>query len=166
MPLIKDGAEVSDPWVFVADDEPLPAAGAVVVSLGRWTAEREALLARAEPVGVRLASHERAEAIAADLDRLGLVALEFPGFRDGRAYSTARVLRERYGYRGELRAVGNVLRDQLAFMQRCGFNAFAIADPEALAHYRAALAEISVVYQATGDGRVPVTRLRRAEASA
>lgn len=161
MPLVKDGAEVPDRWLFVADDEPLPETGAVVVPLARWLAERDALVARADPVGVRLASHERAEVIAGDVGRLGLIALEFPVFRDGRAYSTARLLRERYGYRGELRAVGNVLRDQLLFMHRCGFDAFELADPEALATYRAALAEISVVYQAAGDGRVPASRLRR-----
>jgi uncharacterized protein (DUF934 family) len=167
MPLIKGGEEAADPWLFVGDGAPLPATGAVVVPLVRWLAERDALVVRTDPVGVRLASHERAEAIAGDVGRLGLIAIEFPAFRDGRAYSTARLLRERYGYGGELRAVGNVLRDQLLFMHRCGFDAFEIADPEALASYRAALAEISVVYQATGDGRVPASRLRRGgEASA
>ncbi len=165
MPLIKGGEEVADAWVFAADGDALPAAGAVVVSLARWLAERDTLLARSDPLGVRLASHERADALAADVGRLGLIALEFPSFRDGRAYSTARLLRQRWGYRCELRAIGNVLRDQLAFMQRCGFDAFAIADADAdaAAMFRAALAEISVVYQDVGCGRVPASRQRHGE---
>ena len=163
MPLIKGGEEVADAWVFAADGDALPAAGAVVVSLARWLAERDTLLARPDPLGVRLASHERADALAADLNRLGLIALEFPSFRDGRAYTTARLLRQRWGYCGELRAIGNVLRDQLAFMQRCGFDAFAIDDADAAAICRAALAEVSVVYQDVGCGQVPASRRRLGE---
>lgn len=161
MPLIKAGAVVADPWVFVDDGAPLPATGAVVVSLPRWLAERTDLLDRGGPLGVRLASHDQAGALAGDLDHLALIALEFPSFRDGRAYTTARLLRERWGYRGEVRAVGNVLRDQLAFMHRCGFDAYDVADVAAAELFRAALGEISVVYQATGDGRLPASRQRR-----
>lgn len=161
MPLIKAGAVVADPWVFVDDGAPLPATGAVVVSLPRWLAERTDLLDRGGPLGVRLASHDQAGALAGDLAHLALIALEFPSFRDGRAYTTARLLRERWGYRGEVRAVGNVLRDQLAFMHRCGFDAYDVADVAAAELFRAALGEISVVYQATGDGRLPACRQRR-----
>lgn len=158
MPLIKKGAVVADAWTAVADDQPLPS-GPIVVSLERWRRDRDTLIGRNSGLGVRLASHEPAQAIAADLPRLDLVALEFPTFRDGRAYSTARLLRERYGFAGEVRAVGNVLRDQFLFMHRCGFDAFAVED-DAAAAWNAALAEISVVYQAAADDRVPAARRR------
>ena len=99
--------------------------------------------------------------IAPDLEHISLIALEFPTFRDGRAYSTARLLRERHGYSGELRAFGNVLRDQLMFMHRCGFNAFEVAEANALDSWRKALGEMSVWYQPTADGRVPATARRQ-----
>lgn len=160
MPLIKDGRRVDDPWVAVADDAPLPVGLPVIVSLTRWQAERTLLLERNAPVGVRLKSSELAETIAADAGRLALIALEFPVFRDGRAYSTARLLRERYRFRGELRAVGQVLRDQFLFMQRCGFDAFEVSDAEVDA-WPAAMAEFSVFYQPTNDGRPTAIQLRQ-----
>ena len=89
-----------------------------------------------------------------------MVALEFPKFRDGRAYSTARLLRERYGFAGELRAVGDVLRDQFLFMHRCGFDAFEVADEQAVAAWRKAIAEFTVFYQTATDGRAPAGALR------
>lgn len=161
MPLIKHGVTTEDPWLRLADDEALPAAGPVIVSLERWRLERDALAALAAPVGVRLASHQPAAEIAADLERLQLIALVFPTFRDGRPYSTARLLRERHGFKGELRAVGNVLRDQFLFMSRCGFDAFEVADDDEAAAWKKAISEFSVWYQAAADGRVPATRLRR-----
>lgn len=156
MPLIKDGQIIDDSWQVVADGEVVPATGPIVVSLARWQAEREQFLLRNTPLGVRLESKQRAEDISADLERLALVAIEFPTFRDGRAYSTARLLRERHGFKGELRAVGNVLRDQLLFMHRCGFDAFEVQGEHAAEAWRQALAEISVFYQPTGDGRPTV----------
>lgn len=166
MPLIKGGALVGDAWVGVGDDEPLPAAGPVIVSLKRWQADRETLRRRNAPVGVRLGSAEPAREVAADLDRLELVAIEFPTFRDGRGFSTARLLRERYGFKGELRAVGNVFRDQFLFMHRCGFDAYEVADTREADAFAAALASFSVVYQRTGDGRVPATALRQVRRAA
>lgn len=124
MPLIKDQQIVTDDWQHVEDGDALPATGGAIVSLARWQADAESLNGRNAPLGIRLKSEERAELIAADLDRFDVVALEFPAFKDGRAYSTARLLRERYRYTGEVRAVGDVLRDQLQFMLRCGFDAF------------------------------------------
>ena len=161
MPLLKSGSVIADPWQHVAADEPLPAVGPVVVPFARWTAEREALLARGEPVGVRLANTQAPGELAPDVGRLALIVLEFPKFIDGRAYTQARLLRERLGYRGELRATGHVLRDQLQFMQRCGFDAFEIAEPDAAQAWRAAVEEIDVFYQPAADDRVPVHRLRR-----
>lgn len=163
MLLIKDGHPVDDPWQAVADDAVLPDAVPVVVSLQRWRAERDLLVERSAPVGVRLKSNELADSIAADVTHLALIALEFPGFRDGRAYSTARLLRERYGFRGELRAVGQVLRDQLLFMQRCGFNAFEVSN-DAAAAWQQAISEFSVFYQPTDDGRLTAIQLRQRKA--
>jgi uncharacterized protein (DUF934 family) len=157
---------VDDAWVGVGDDEPLPAEAAVIVSLTRWQADRETLRRRNAPVGVRLGSAEPAKEIAADLDRLELVAIEFPTFRDGRGFSTARLLRERYGFKGELRATGNVFRDQFLFMHRCGFDAYEVADAREAHAFAAALASFSVVYQRTGDGRVPATALRQVRRAA
>lgn len=156
MPLIKDGRIIADPWRFAADGDALPADGPVIVTLARWQAERDALLSRGAPVGVRLESKHMAELIVADLERISLVALEFPIFRDGRAYSTARLLRERHGFTGEVRAVGNVLRDQFLFMHRCGFDAFEVGDESAVEAWTQALGEFSVFYQPTSDGRPTV----------
>jgi uncharacterized protein (DUF934 family) len=160
MALIRDDELVDDDARLLADDEALPATGRIVVSLARWQRDREILLARQAPIGVRLKSDESPEAIADDLGRLALVELEFPKFRDGRAYSNARILRERYGFRGELRAVGDVLMEQLHFMLRTGFNAFESAGADPLAQYRTAKAEFSVWYQPTGDGRATAINLR------
>ena len=160
MPLIRDGRIVDDPWVTLSDEDAAPASGAIIVSLKRLRAEHEALLARRELLGVRLGSHETAGELAEHLTRLSLVALEFPTFKDGRAYSTARLLRERYHYHGELRAVGNVLRDQFLFMLRCGFDAFDVASEQEAAAWKKAIDEFSVCYQAAADDRRSAARLR------
>jgi uncharacterized protein (DUF934 family) len=161
MPLIRAGRIVADEWTDVGPDQPLPATGAVILPLARWLGERGALLAQDRPLGVRLASHEAADPLLPDLPRLALVALEFPSFRDGRAYSTARLLRERHGFQGELRAVGNVLQDQFLFMDRCGFDAFQVADDAEAAAWAAAIGEFTVFYQPTGDGRLTAPLARR-----
>ena len=153
MPLIKDRCVVEDRWLHVADDEALPADGGIIVSLARWEADQDLLRGRNSALGIRLKSDERPAAIAADLDRFELVALEFPAFKDGRAYSAARLLRERYGFTGELRAVGDVLRDQLQFMLRCGFDAFEYAGGAAAGEAVAAFDEIGAVYQTAADRR-------------
>lgn len=162
MTLIKDHAVVTDPFTFVEGDGELPAAGGVLVDLERWQSSREALLHRAAPLGIRLKSDESPELIADDLAALSLVALEFPAFRDGRAYSYARILRERYGFEGEVRAVGDVLMEQLHFMLRTGFDAFELTGDDPLADYETALADFSVWYQPTGDGRRTAVQLRHA----
>ncbi len=115
--------------------------------------DREALLARDIRIGVRLASDDPVEDLAADLERIELIAIEFPKFTDGRGYSTARILRERYGYFGEIRAVGNVLRDQLSFMNRCGFDAVELSSDAAERDWRDALGEIDGQYQPLVEGR-------------
>jgi uncharacterized protein (DUF934 family) len=162
MTLIKHDALTDDPFIAVNEGEPIPAAGAVLVPLSVWQAERETLLGRDAPLGVRLASDESPELIADDLPRLALIALEFPKFRDGRAYSYARILRERYGFEGEVRAVGDVLMEQVHFMLRTGFDAFELQGENPLEQYRKAREDFSVWYQPTGDGRPTAVRLRHA----
>lgn len=160
MPLIRTTGVAEDPWSFVRDEEPLPETGAVIVTLARFQANRDQLLARATPLGIRLRSDQAPSLIAGDIERFDVIALEFSKFTDGRAYSAARLLRERHGFRGELRAVGNVLRDQLAFMRRCGFDSFEIKDGVDAAAWVAALGGLSVVYQPATDGAAPVLALR------
>jgi uncharacterized protein (DUF934 family) len=132
----------------------------VIVSLARFHGERETLLARNTKLGVRLASSESPEAIGADLHRLSLVVIEFPAFRDGRGFSWARMLRTRLGFKGEVRAKGHFLVDQLAYLTRVGFDAFDGDEritPEAL---RCALGEITNVYQPAQDGKKTIRDLR------
>ncbi len=161
MPLLKNGMIVDDPWSDLADDAALPASGPIIVSLARWQAERDALTARGEKIGVRVANTVNAAELAGDVAHFALVALAFPKFNDGRAFSQARLLRERYRFAGEIRATGAVLRDQLLFMQRCGFDSFVVADPGAVEAWSKATRDIGVFYQPTGDGRATVHALRR-----
>ena len=160
MALIKDGKLVADTFLDASGAATLPPTGPVLVTLDQWQAQRAALLTRGTPLGVRLHSDQPPDLIAADLPHFALVALEFPKFRDGRAYSYARLLRERYGFKGELRAVGDVLLEQLFFMLRTGFNAFQIEAADPLGAYNTALGDLSVWYQPTGDGRATAMQLR------
>lgn len=148
--LIKDGVIVADSYSFVAPAEDgsltLPA-GPVLVKLSTWLAHREALLAHTQAKGVQLAPDEFAESLAADLGKLELIAIEFPGFADGRGYSTAQLLRNRLGFKGELRAVGDVFKDTLFYQQRCGFNAFAVKEGKSLEDALLALHAFSQPYQ-------------------
>jgi len=152
MPLLKNGELAKDPWVAVDAGETPPRDRPAIIDLDHWQAHRDTLIGRNQPLGLRLAPDQSPGDIADDIDRFSLIALEFPAFTDGRSYSLARVLRERYGYRGELRAVGNVLRDQFSFLNRCGFDAFEIADTNAAEDWRSALSEMSLRYQAATDG--------------
>ena len=148
MPLIdSNGRNLPDPWILLADDEATPDNGAVLVSLRRWRSDRERLLGRPAPVGVLLESNENPLDIGPELRQLALIALRFSKFTDGRHYSSARLLRERYGYAGELRAVGTVLRDQLLFLKRCGFNTFEIAKAPSGHDLSRAFGELSIAYQ-------------------
>ena len=151
MPIIKNGVVIDDPWITVADDAPIPESHPVIVSLARWLAGREALRGRNGLVGVRLRSAELAEDIAADLEHLGLVAIEFPTIGDGRGYTTGRLLRERYGFTGELRAIGPLVRDLFPFLQRCGFDAIEARDEVEAAAWRQAVGAITVTYQNATD---------------
>jgi uncharacterized protein (DUF934 family) len=159
MPLIKNSAFVPDDYETVADDAALPANG-TVVSLARFTKERDALLARNAPLGVRLKSAESPESLGDDVNRLSLIVLEFPVFRDGRAFSWARMLRERMKFAGEIRGAGHFLYDQIAFMHRTGFDAFEVPEGFTLEQYNRALGEITEAYQPSADGKKTIRELR------
>jgi uncharacterized protein (DUF934 family) len=150
----------SDVWTHVADGAPLPPDRPATVSLERWKASREGLAGRNQPLGVRLDSHERIEEILPDLPRFALIALDFPNLNDGRHFSTARLLRERHGYDGRLRATGQVLRDQLDPMRRCGFDEFEMPAGKDAASAIPAFDEISVTYQPAADTRPTAAQLR------
>jgi uncharacterized protein (DUF934 family) len=147
-------ALAEDPFTKVADEEAVPP-GDVIISLTRFQAEGEALLGEGRAVGVRLESHEEVEALAYDLPQIAVVALSFPKFQDGRAYSYARLLRDRFGFKGEVRAVGDVLREQAGFLVRCGFNAFEPADGSTVEDWQRASQRFRHVYQRSSDGRSP-----------
>jgi uncharacterized protein (DUF934 family) len=157
--LLKGGAFAADAFTPVDDASPLPE-GAVLVSLARFEKERDALLARNTPVGVQLKSSESPEKLGADVNRLSLVALEFPAFRDGRAFSWARMLRTRLGFAGEIRAVGDFLFDQINYQHRVGFDAWLVPDAFRLEDFAKALSEITNVYQPSADGRKTIRQLR------
>jgi uncharacterized protein (DUF934 family) len=144
----------NDAFTHVDDDQEIPP-GEVILSLARFQAEGDRLISEGRAVGVRLTTDEEVEALAYDLPRIALVALAFPKFRDGRHYSNARVLRERYGYTREVRATGDVLREQAGFMLRCGIDAFEPADGSTPEQWERATRRFRHVYQRAADGRVP-----------
>ncbi len=160
MPLVKNGKIASDIFFDATDGAELPGDGPVLVTAARFLEDPEALLKRVSKLGVIWPNNRDVDDLVPYLDRLALIALVFPTFRDGRAYSQARLLRERHGYEGELRATGQVLRDQFTFMLRAGFDAFDVkkqADAEAFGE---AARRYSVFYQPTGDGRLSALHRR------
>jgi uncharacterized protein (DUF934 family) len=162
MPLVKAGWIVEDGFARVSDDAPLPEGAAVLLPAARLIADARELVQRRAPTGVIWPNDRRVTELAPYLDWLALVALVFPSFRDGRAYSQARLVRERHQFRGELRATGQVLRDQLLFLQRAGFDAFEITKDSDAAAFAEAVHRYSVFYQPTGDGRTSTLRARLA----
>src|SRR4051812_26773228 len=148
--LIKCGAIVEDRWALLRDAATLEdcPAGPVIVPLALWRAHRDALLARGD-VGVWLAGSDDPAALATDAGALPVIAVDFPQFTDGRGYSSARLLRERHGFAGELRAIGDVLRDQLSYMHQCGFDAFVLAPGKSLEDALSGFADFSDGYQRT-----------------
>lgn len=160
MPLVKKGAIVADSFTHAVDDSEIPVEGAALIPAVRFLADPAGLVARNSPTGVIWPNNRDLDELVPYLDKLAVVALVFPTFRDGRAYSQARLLRERYGYKGELRATGQVLRDQFVLMLRAGFDSFEVkkdADAEAFA---ATVKRYTVFYQPTGDGRITALHRR------
>jgi uncharacterized protein (DUF934 family) len=158
--IIKNRQIIEDGWQHLADDAELPE-NPVIVSLQRWKQQRTVLLERGESVGVRLPNTVNPAELAADLQKIAVIALEFPKFADGRAYSQARLLRERHGFQGEIRAVGDVLRDQVFFMTRSGFNAFELRSDRSLEDALEAFGEFSESYQPAVDQPLPLYRRGR-----
>jgi uncharacterized protein (DUF934 family) len=160
MPLVKQGRILTDSFVHVPDGAELPGDGAVLISAARFLEDTETLSQRAGKLGVIWPNNRNLDDLVPYLDRLAVVALVFPSFRDGRAYSQARLLRERHGYDGELRATGQVLRDQFVFMLRAGFDAFEVKKESDAEAFAATVKRYSVFYQPTGDGRVTALNRR------
>jgi uncharacterized protein (DUF934 family) len=160
MPLVKGGNIVNDAYLHMADDPELPGSGAILISAARFLEDPEGLLRRPGKLGVIWPNNRDVDDLLPFLDRLAVVALVFPTFRDGRAYTQARLLRERHGYRGELRATGQVLRDQFVFMLRAGFDAFEVKKQSDAEAFAATVKRYSVFYQPTGDGRITALHRR------
>ena len=161
--IIKGNQVVPDTWEMLTKDaslEQLTNSGDIIVPLAMWLEHAHALKARDGRLGVWLDADEEAESIADDLEHFAVIALNFPVFSDGRNYSNARLLRDRYGYQGELRAIGDVLRDQLFFMRRCGFDAYALREDHDPHAALASLNDFSEVYQAATDQPLPLFRRR------
>ncbi|MEX0738442.1 MAG: DUF934 domain-containing protein [Pseudohongiella sp.] len=167
--IIKDGAICTDTWHLLAADtlgdtqaDKLAEheSDDIIVPLTCWLEIREQLLARSGRTGVWLQSKETPADLAEDLSRLPLIALDFPAFSDGRAYSSARELRQNMGFEGEIRAIGDVLRDQLFYMARCGFNAFALREDQDIEAALGAFDDFRDAYQASVDRPVPLFRRR------
>ena len=161
--IAEGGRIVDDAWTSLDTVQALREVrddAAILVPLALWKNERAALLARTAPIGVRLEPNDEPAELAGDVSHLAVIAIDFPKFTDGRGYSIARLLRERYGYRGKLRAVGDVLHDQLFYMLRCGFDSFAVKHQESIADALAAYRVFSDGYQTSVDRPVPLFKRR------
>ncbi|MDG2303331.1 MAG: DUF934 domain-containing protein [Candidatus Binatia bacterium] len=159
MQIIRNRKIVDDDWTTVADDTAVPANGNVFVSVERWRSDRDALLARSGKLGVTLPNTIDPRELEGDLTNFSAIAVHFPIYRDGRAFSIARLLRERLEYKDEIRAVGNVLRDQILFMERCGFDTYEVAEGKSVESALEGFGDFSVTYQDAIDTRtVPRTR--------
>lgn len=141
---------------------PVPATGDIIVPLGTWLDQRDALLSRAGRLGIWLDSHEDPAQVASDLQHFALIAVNFPKLGDGRGFSIARLLRERHGWQGELRAIGYVLRDLMFDLSRCGFDAYSLREGEDPQAALSAFDDFSEGYQTSVDRPQPLYRRRLA----
>lgn len=162
--LIKDKAITDDTWALMeSTDTPESAVVAderIIIPLNVWLAQKDALSARKSTLGVWLDSHQLANELGDDAQGFGVIAINFPGFMDGRGFSAATLLRQRYQYQGELRAIGTIIRDQLFFLQRCGFNSYCFAEDIDLEKALASFDDFTEVYQAASDQTLPLFRRR------
>lgn len=165
--IIVNGELVSDHWITVHPSDngeiKVPEEGNILVSLETWQNNRDELLAHSGKNGLLLNGDAELEDFADDIDKLDLIAINFPKFADGRGYSLARLIRERTSYTGELRAVGDVLRDQLFFMHRCGFNAFVIREDRDVEDALNAFKDFTITYQADVHEERPIYHRRPAQ---
>ncbi len=158
MKIIKDQKIVDDHWQHLAEavnTTDLPD-GNIIVTLKTWKTAKASLIARPSGLGIKLSCDELLPEILDDLNFFELIALDFTPYKDGRHFSTARLLRERHNYKGEIRATGDVLRDQLLYMQRVGFNAFELGPNQDLETALTAFNEFSTAYQPTANQSSPV----------
>lgn len=162
MVLVKNRKVVEgDPWTLALDDQPVPAEGDVIVGLGRYLKDPDEWRQRSGRLGVRIDPTDEALSLAGKLEGVALIAIHFPKFSDGRGYTKARQVRERLGFEGEVRAVGDVLPDQLYYMQRCGIDAFALKEGKKAEHAIACLEDLTVAYQGASDDPRPLYRRGR-----
>ena len=168
--IIRDREIVEDDWTKLDDSTPLPASGRIIVSHARWLAEKAVLKTRGN-VGVSVPSNIDAGQLEGDLPTLALIAIPFSFIQpkpeggrtfDGRGYSLARALRERLGFKGEIRAVGDVFRDAMYYMSRCGVNAFEVKPGQDLQDALNAFKDFSFGYQGAADDPTPIFRRRSA----
>ena len=160
MKVIKDNNIVEDSWQYIEEvSEELPT-GDLIVPFDYWLEKQSELNQHDGQIAVSINGAVETEQVAEHLERFQLIALEFPVFADGRSYSHARLLRDRYAYRGELRAVGDVLRDQLFYMKRCGIDSFALRRDKDFNDALKAFKEFSVTYQNAADGAMPIYKVR------
>jgi len=157
--LLRDGRIVDDDWLYLAEAEG-NAAAPLILSLAEWQTDRDRWRAQDRQLGVVLSPAHKVELLASDIARFALIGADFSGPSEGRGYSQARVLRERWKFDGELRATGYVRRDQLFFMARCGFNSFELPDSDLEAAH-AALSSFSRAYQPSNDAGLPLKLRRR-----
>jgi uncharacterized protein (DUF934 family) len=166
MPLVEGGHIVEDRYIRVLDDAPIPDRVPVIVSAKRFLSDPDTLIRRDGSLGVLWPNDRRAAELEPWLGHFALIALVFPKFRDGRAYSQARLLRESYGFHGTLRATGDILRDQFQFLVRAGFDSFEVKKPADADVFAEVLGRYSVFYQSGADGRPPALRRRLQRAAA
>ena len=161
--IIKNNEVIDETWHLLPKDasfDEISNCDDLIVPLALWREHGHALKARDGGLGVWLDSDEEAEELSEDVAHFQVIALNFPAFTDGRSYSNARLLRDRYGYKGELRAIGDVLRDQLFYLHRCGFDAFAIRADKDPYEALEGLKDFSVTYQSSTDEPMPLFRRR------
>ena len=161
MPLVKNGRIAEDRFVRILDDAALPDDVPVIVPAARLLADAGEFVQRSGATGVIWPNGRNVAELVPHLDRLALVALVFPTFKDGRAYTQARILREQHHFRGELRATGQVLRDQFVLLHRAGFDAFEVSKPADAPAFVKAVERYSVFYQPAADGDLTASSKRR-----
>lgn len=159
MQVIKDKQIVTDDWQRVLDEEAIPT-GEVIISYRRWKQGGDEIEQHQGPLAICIDGDDAIEEVAEIAQQFELIALDFPTFADGRNYSNARILRDRYAYKGDLRAVGDVMRDQLYYMQRCGISSFQVRADKNIEDALKAFDDFSLSYQTAADGAEPVYRYR------
>jgi len=163
MQVIKDKAVIDDDWSLIRDIEDSSSIpeGDVILPLTFWQANRDQLLKTKKIHAIWIDGSIETESLLDDIEFFSLIALDFPTFKDGRSYSHARLLRERYNFQGELRAVGDILQDQLFFMERCGINSFQVRDDKNIEQALNGFKIFSDRYQAAADDATPISKKRK-----